>query len=1533
MNKTNQKNRLYFFFSLIFTLLITACGVRNYKGFVEEDARFANYTALGNDSAGLAYYADESNPNEIAVAIGTCTASTITINKYENKPVTQVFPAGFQNCKTATSINLPDSVTVFGTDAFAGSSIQSIRIPKNLRVISTGAFRNCRSLATVEFPENNQVNTISDYAFANDYNLSSFPFRAIKNLTTIGREAFLYCLGLRNIVFPESFTTLESYAFQDCKYLNTVYFPDSITTIGSYCFKGVGEQAKIYFSEKRETTIDETNLIDLDSEQPFKDEHNLSYGDYYVPIYWGVGSLIFDENYPNFQFTHPKEGSYPLLKYTSDANGNWGTDETVEHEEPIADDEVILMSLEVGVNPVNVNIPATIEWGGETLKVVGIKSDVFAGKTSIKSVTFHENLRFIDAGAFSGCKNLVSMNLQDAVDLNHIQSRAFYNTLPNSSKRDIDHMYSIHIPSSVQNIGADAFRSCTGLFKIFFDGASDDYEETFITDGKSASFELAYVPNVSSISVVSDGVPVSSSGYSLSGKTLTLTSKPSSARVVRVKYTTNSTTTKTFKGHKDNDGEGNMVLVKDFILPYKAEAIGSITVGGIAETHYTTSDYDDGKKTKITFENGHIPAEDSTIVVSYKAKSQLKRIDEFAFYGCSDNLAKESFYSRTLYKYDNPFQKVYFPESLESIGTYAFGKTQIVGSAIFKSSSLEIGERAFFSVESLSSIVFPDEMDDLTLNAGAFYSDTGVADYCAADRYKKLISVTLPENTTVTGDSIFNGHFFLAIYCIGSEPSGSDSFPAWRKLGGTVLNTFGDFSGSAIKDELDYAPVYTVESASDIVTLPSDDYPVFDFVKTDDDFAVLTRYHYYGGRIKDQDGDSAIKQGEDVSIDSLDNLNNDANNQRKYDSQYAVLLSNGHMRLEVPASVQFGNEFVPVKRIGDSALAVQINTNSKHPKYEADTSKYAQLIENDASDGIKYWKEAYNFYTMREIYLPDTLEEIGSAAMVIVPFTTVSSYDAENATVLSEDGLSMIYDHSSGDIPANGSKDGLFPKNLKKIEKKSFAFSSITSARLPSCLNTFGTITSTVAPVLDKAYFYFPFMGCFDLGVLSIYEVTQSNPAVFKASGGVISYAEQNLMIEGAGGKTSVEIPWRTKHTVAGAIRGGRNILNVHFPYTLEEVSNNFLDAIGTERDAQGRSGISSLQSVSFESGNYSAYASDSVTDTEKQTINSSKCETIGKSAFYGCNSLVNLELPKGLKSLGETTFHSCSSLNNISVDNGNSDTSPYADLPNTGMGAHLNCNNLPSLSSIGKGCFTKCSALEGLTTAYNLKSLSESAFIDCTGLTSLTLDSETKTLGGSCFSGCTSLPSATFNASKSSLGTSCFSGCTSLASITFNGSDSNTIGSSCFNNCTSLTSVTFATGAWATFSDSSFSGCTSLADIKIPSNSKLNKTVFLNCSALSDVTVETNVTFGYGKDNSAFIGCPSSTRIFLKDTESSYLNARGTRYPEAWNYSSYENNHGDDLDFYVYCDTDPGVSNSNYGFWTENETTHLPEIVRERLP
>ena len=1461
MDKTKKKNnRLYFFFSLVCTLLLSACGVKNYHGFFGEDARFANYTLLGTDgdgSTGLAYYADDTNPNEIAVAIGSCVEDEIEVTTYKGRPVTSVFPAGFQNCDTIKTITLPETITSFGTDAFAGSALQYITIPNGLSVISSGAFRNCKDLVVVEFDKvNNSVTTINDYAFANDYSLSTFAFHNLPHLKTIGSEAFLYCLELRSVIFPKGFTTLHSYAFQDCKGLTTIYFPASTAYVATNAFRGVGESAKIYFSEEEPGSISSSSASTSSSRTPVSlaDNFNFSYGNYYIPVMYGVGDLIISGP---FHFSRPENGRYPLEEYTGTGDGTWRDENRAEYTEIIAEDEVILYNYEDD-GRTSLDIPSTIVWG-ETLKVVGIQNNVFKDKTTFSSVTFHENLRFIDAFAFQGCTSLDKIDLQGAIDLKHIQAGAFYNTMPTKKVYDAEHKNEIHIPATVENIGPGAFGSCDGLFKLHFDGASNTYEETFYSPGGTDSFELPYEPtSVSSVTV--DG-PTKT--YAVNDKTIQISGgNVRLGAVIKAKYETNSTNaTQRFVGHLDGDN-----LASEFVLYGIAERIESITVGGVAQvldTDYTVEniEIEEETKTKITFTTP--PVKDGQIVVSYRLRSRLKKIDEYAFYGCADGFSGSKFnsYNYHLRQCVDPFPSVTFPASLTEIGANAFNKAEFIGEAVIKSSSLSIGSSAFQEHKCLSSIIFPTNMTNLVLNNKSFASGLSIEECSTGSLQKKLISVTLPAATTVKGDDVFWGHSMLSIYCIGNTPTIQNKANNWNRIGSQIPARFGDFKTA--QTTIDKAPTYKVSSANDIVTLPDKDHPVFDFVKEiGNTYATLTNYHYYGARIMDRAGNTAIVPGKSLTTYDTSTFNTNYKNVN-YSSQYAVMLSNGHFRAEVPAQVKINGSFIDVKKIGQSALAMQINETSMRPNTKSRTgTNFSDLSE------CKYWIEDSNFWTTREITLPNSIEEIGAASLAFTPFAVIKTYDTANSK-LSDDKLSMIWDSAKAI-----SENGYFPSSLTTLGRMACSFSSLTNAKLPNGLTSFNGITNSSGPD-DNSWYTFPFIGCFDLEEISLYDAGAAAP-VFTSNGSIISYEKNGQMIEGAEGITEMTIPWGTTSITKGALRGGRRISILEFPYTVTNVAPYLMDTIGSAVDSWGWSGTSRLNTVSFKSA--AEYGKD---DTEKEAHATPSCTVIGESAFWGCTSLANIELPIGLTTIGPKAFRNCSGITNITIDSGTSASSPYTANPVTSLGKDVDLTKLPSLNFIDYEAFAG-SSVASLTTSSNIQSLGIDTFRDCKQLAAVTFDGALTTIGNTCFYGCSL-----------------------LANVTFNGTGVS-FGSNCFYNCDALT------------------------NIDIPNDSTINSLAFNNCNGLDNgrVLVGTGVSFTGTKGDSAFKDCDAGTKIFLMEDYATYITRKNAgKYPEGWNVRSWNNDSGDALDFYCYSATQPQNPVQGFHYWEDEDHDGVPHI------
>ena len=79
---------------------------------------------------------------------------TVT-NEGVNYGVTSIGDWVFSDCKSLTSINIPESVTRIGNYTFnCCSGLTSINIPESVTRIGYGAFAGCSGLTAINIPEN-----------------------------------------------------------------------------------------------------------------------------------------------------------------------------------------------------------------------------------------------------------------------------------------------------------------------------------------------------------------------------------------------------------------------------------------------------------------------------------------------------------------------------------------------------------------------------------------------------------------------------------------------------------------------------------------------------------------------------------------------------------------------------------------------------------------------------------------------------------------------------------------------------------------------------------------------------------------------------------------------------------------------------------------------------------------------------------------------------------------------------------------------------------------------------------------------------------------------------------------------------------------------------------------------------------------------------------------------------------------------------------------------------------------------------------
>ena len=136
--------------------------------------------------------------------------------------VTCIGNDAFDNCRSLTSVTIPDSVMSIGDSAFRYcTSLTSVTIPDSVTSIGDTAFQYCTSLASVTIPD---------------------------SVTSIGGRAFDGCASLTSVTIPDSVTSIGDWAFDGCTSLTSVTISDSVTSIGEYAFYDCTSLTDVYYA-------------------------------------------------------------------------------------------------------------------------------------------------------------------------------------------------------------------------------------------------------------------------------------------------------------------------------------------------------------------------------------------------------------------------------------------------------------------------------------------------------------------------------------------------------------------------------------------------------------------------------------------------------------------------------------------------------------------------------------------------------------------------------------------------------------------------------------------------------------------------------------------------------------------------------------------------------------------------------------------------------------------------------------------------------------------------------------------------------------------------------------------------------------------------------------------------------------------------------------------------------------------------------------------------------------------------------------
>jgi len=431
--------------------------------------------------------------------------------------VTGISKNAFQSASKITSIILPTSINDISSNAFQDTpSFESVYIPESvltelniplsdgnklsytdMSFYGSAATVNIKALESITTFLNDRGDIInidisgaltstiitSNSSLFYYYNLVNSDKKMIitvkigTGVTSIGYEAFKYTQKLKEVIIPNSVTSIGEEAFYSSS-INVLTIPDSVTSIGNRAFdssdlssinisnsvESIGEYAFAYTTRLSSLTFDENSSLTDISDNAF---NTSSLKTITIPnSVISIGTSCFGNSLLNkiefesdsslnsigslvFQYT--KITTITIPNSVTSIGGScfrYSLVEEIIFEQNSSLTSIGIYSFLNAVSLTTITIPDS---------VTSIATSAFKGTNSLTTITIPNSVESIDSTAFED-SSLNEIIFEQDSSLNAIGNSCFKNT----------NLTSITIPNSVTSIGRDAFFN-SSLEEIIFE--------------------------------------------------------------------------------------------------------------------------------------------------------------------------------------------------------------------------------------------------------------------------------------------------------------------------------------------------------------------------------------------------------------------------------------------------------------------------------------------------------------------------------------------------------------------------------------------------------------------------------------------------------------------------------------------------------------------------------------------------------------------------------------------------------------------------------------------------------------------------------------------------------------------------------------------------------------------------------------------------------------------------------------------------------------------------------------------------------